>query len=152
MLLTGPMKASLKLRESVADVRRVVVKIGSRVLVQKTGRPEHRRIRSLVAELARLRQNGIDLVVITSGARYSGVPHRVKVRLNTTCSTDTGRQVRAPPGARRRSRQAAQGWVGRQGIGCSFLPSSQGGGMHLGHVLSCGQHESPWHRRGVRSR
>jgi len=67
------MNASLKLRESVADVRRVVVKIGSRVLVQKTGRPEHRRIRSLVAELARLRQNGIELVVITSGAIGAGM-------------------------------------------------------------------------------
>lgn len=73
MLLTASMKASLKLREGVADVRRVVVKIGSRVLVQKTGRPEHRRIRSLVAELARLRQNGIELVVVTSGAIGAGM-------------------------------------------------------------------------------
>lgn len=67
------MNASRKFRESIADVRRVVVKIGSRVLVQKTGRPEHRRIRALVAELARLRQSGIELVVITSGAIGAGM-------------------------------------------------------------------------------
>ncbi len=67
------MNASLKLRESIADARRVVVKIGTRVLVQKTGRPEHRRIRQLVAELARLRQAGLDVVLITSGAIGAGM-------------------------------------------------------------------------------
>ncbi len=51
----------------------MVVKIGSRVLIQKTGRPEHRRIRSLVRDLARLRQDGIELVVITSGAIGAGM-------------------------------------------------------------------------------
>jgi glutamate 5-kinase len=66
------MNASLKLRQSIADVRRVVVKIGTRVLVQKTGRPEHRRIRALVAELAKIRQEGVELVVITSGAVGAG--------------------------------------------------------------------------------
>ncbi len=67
------MNASLKLRESIADARRVVVKVGTRVLVQKTGRPEHRRIRQLVKELARLRQEGIEVVLITSGAIGAGM-------------------------------------------------------------------------------
>jgi len=52
------MKKSLKYREMIADVRRVVVKIGSRVLIQKTGRPDVRRIRELVADLARIRRSG----------------------------------------------------------------------------------------------
>jgi glutamate 5-kinase len=69
----GEMNASLKLRQGIGDARRVVVKIGSRVLVQKTGRPEHRRIRALVRDLARLRQDGIELVVITSGAIGAGM-------------------------------------------------------------------------------
>ena len=34
------MKKSLKYREVICDARRVVVKIGSRVLVQRTGRPD----------------------------------------------------------------------------------------------------------------
>ena len=66
------MKAALKLRQGIADARRVVVKIGSRVLVQKTGRPEHRRIKALVAEMAKLQQNGIEIVLVTSGAIGAG--------------------------------------------------------------------------------
>ena len=42
------MKKSLKYREALTDVRRVVVKIGSRVLVQKSGRPDMRRMRALI--------------------------------------------------------------------------------------------------------
>ncbi|MFC1451768.1 glutamate 5-kinase [Verrucomicrobiota bacterium] len=67
------MKASLKYREGIADVRRLVVKIGSRVLVQKTGRPDTRRMRSLVAEIARLRRAGIEVAVVTSGAIGAGM-------------------------------------------------------------------------------
>jgi len=67
------MNASLKLRQGLPDARRVVVKIGSRVLVQKTGRPEHRRIRALVQEMAALRQRGVDVVLVTSGAIGAGM-------------------------------------------------------------------------------
>lgn len=67
------MNASIKLRSSLADVRRVVVKVGSRVLVQKTGRPELRRIRNLVNELADLREQGIEVVLVTSGAIGAGM-------------------------------------------------------------------------------
>ncbi len=67
------MNESLKLRQSITDVRRVVVKIGSRVLVQKTGRPEHRRIRGLVAEMAKLRQAGVEVLLVTSGAIGAGM-------------------------------------------------------------------------------
>jgi glutamate 5-kinase len=67
------MKRSLKYREIVADVRRVVVKIGTRVLVQKTGRPDRRQMRNLVAELARIQKSGRELVVVTSGAIGAGM-------------------------------------------------------------------------------
>lgn len=67
------MNESLKLRQGIADVRRVVIKVGSRVLVQKTGRPEHRRIRALVKEMARLRHDGIEVVLVTSGAIGAGM-------------------------------------------------------------------------------
>lgn len=67
------MNASLKLREGLRDVRRVVIKIGSRALVQKTGRPEHRRIRALVREMAKLRTEGIEVVLVTSGAIGAGM-------------------------------------------------------------------------------
>lgn len=67
------MNEALKFRQSIADARRVVVKIGSRVLVQKTGRPEHRRIKAIVAELARLQQSGLEVVLVTSGAIGAGM-------------------------------------------------------------------------------
>ena len=67
------MNASLKLRQGISDVRRVVVKVGSRVLVQKTGRPEHRRIRALVKELAQLRNDGVEVLLVTSGAIGAGM-------------------------------------------------------------------------------
>ncbi|MBN2301818.1 MAG: glutamate 5-kinase [Lentisphaerae bacterium] len=63
----------MKYREIIADVRRVVVKIGSRVLVQKTGRPDKRRIRSLTNELASIQKNGHEVVIVTSGAVGAGM-------------------------------------------------------------------------------
>lgn len=66
------MKKSLKYRQGIADARRIVVKIGSRVLVQKTGRPDVRRMRRLVAQLAALQRRGYEVVVVTSGAVGTG--------------------------------------------------------------------------------
>lgn len=67
------MNRSLKYRQSILEARRVVVKIGSRVLVQKTGRPEMRRITSLVRDIAAMRHRGIEVVVVTSGAVGTGM-------------------------------------------------------------------------------
>ena len=67
------MQTSLRYREAIADVRRVVVKIGSRVLVQKTGRPDMRRIRALTGDLARMQKAGREVVVVTSGAVAAGM-------------------------------------------------------------------------------
>lgn len=60
-------------RQELAQARRIVVKIGSRILVQRSGRPEMRRIRSLVRELAKLRQSGHEVVFVTSGAIGAGM-------------------------------------------------------------------------------
>lgn len=67
------MKKSLKYRGIIADVRRVVIKIGSRVIVQKTGRLDARRMRSLIRDLARIQHNGCELVMVTSGAIAAGM-------------------------------------------------------------------------------
>ena len=67
------MKKSLKYREALTDVRRVVVKIGSRVLIQKTGRPDMRRMRILIKQLSALHKAGKEVVVVTSGAVGAGV-------------------------------------------------------------------------------
>lgn len=67
------MKRSLKYREMTHDVRRVVVKIGSRVLVQKTGRPDLRGLRSLATQIAHLQRAGREVAVVSSGAIGAGM-------------------------------------------------------------------------------
>jgi len=64
---------SLKYREIIADARRIVVKVGSRVLVQKNGRPDARCMRVLARQIADLHRSGRDVVVITSGAIGAGM-------------------------------------------------------------------------------
>jgi glutamate 5-kinase len=67
------MKKSLKYREVVGDARRVVVKIGSRVLVQKNGRPDVRRMRSLTSQVVKLHKAGYEVVIVSSGAIGAGM-------------------------------------------------------------------------------
>lgn len=61
------------IRGCLLGARRVIVKIGSRVLVQKTGRPDRRRMRELVRQVAALHQAGREVVVVSSGAIGSGL-------------------------------------------------------------------------------
>ncbi len=63
----------LTARKKLAASRRVVVKIGSRVLVQRNGRPDVRRMAALVAGLAALRREGREVIVVSSGAIASGL-------------------------------------------------------------------------------
>ncbi len=60
-------------RAAVAGARRIVVKIGSRVLVQKTGGPNARRIRSIVKDISLLARGGREIVFVTSGAIGAGM-------------------------------------------------------------------------------
>ncbi len=66
-------QSSLKFRSVIPEARRVVIKIGSRVLVQKTGRPDRRRMSSLIADIAAIRKAGHEVAVITSGAVATGM-------------------------------------------------------------------------------
>jgi glutamate 5-kinase len=60
-------------RAALQAARRIVVKIGSRILVQQTGRPELERIQSLTRDLAALKHGGREIVVVTSGAIGTGM-------------------------------------------------------------------------------
>jgi len=60
-------------RQLLAQARRIVVKVGSRVLVQSTGKPDIRTMRNLVKDLARLSKEGREIVVVSSGAIGSGM-------------------------------------------------------------------------------
>lgn len=67
------MQKSIRYRSVVPDARRLVVKIGSRVLVQKTGRPDARRMRELVQQLAKIHRGGREVVIVSSGAIGTGM-------------------------------------------------------------------------------
>lgn len=67
------MKASNQNREQLGQARRIVVKVGSRVLVQRNGRPDARRMAALVQELAELHHGGKEVVLVTSGAVGAGI-------------------------------------------------------------------------------
>ena len=49
------------------------MKIGTRVLAQKTGRPDVRRMRRLVRDLAWMQRGGYEVAVVTSGAIGAGM-------------------------------------------------------------------------------
>ncbi len=67
------METPNKFRQCLPESRRVVVKIGSRVIVQSSGRPDTRRMRSLVADIAAVRRAGYEIVVVSSGAIAAGM-------------------------------------------------------------------------------
>ena len=62
-----------KFRQTLPESRRIVVKIGSKVLVGAGGRPDRRRIAALVRQVAALRRAGHELVLVSSGAIASGM-------------------------------------------------------------------------------
>ena len=55
-----------------ASSKRVVVKIGSNVLTQENGLPNSKRIAHLVKQLAELKAQGREVILISSGAVASG--------------------------------------------------------------------------------
>ena len=60
-------------QELMRDARRVVVKVGSQLLTNIPGTTKQERIRLLVAELALLREAGIEVILVTSGAIGAGM-------------------------------------------------------------------------------
>ena len=62
------MKKDHQHREILCNAKRVVVKAGSKVLVQRSGRPDRARMKKLVAELTHLQKKGVDTALVSSGA------------------------------------------------------------------------------------
>lgn len=60
-------------RALLPGAKRVVVKLGTRLLATETGRPEYRRINSLVRDIAALSHAGKEVVLVTSGAVGMGL-------------------------------------------------------------------------------
>lgn len=60
-------------RSRVARARRLVVKVGTRVLVDGRGRPRPERIQAIVDQIARLRADAREVVLVSSGAVGAGL-------------------------------------------------------------------------------
>lgn len=63
----------LAAREDFQNCKRVVVKVGTRVLVRKDGRPDMQRLERLVAGISWLREQGVEVILVSSGAVGAGV-------------------------------------------------------------------------------
>lgn len=60
-------------RELLANAKRIVVKVGTSTLTYDTGRPNLRRIESLVKQLADLANQGKEVILVSSGAVGAGL-------------------------------------------------------------------------------
>ena len=60
-------------RRLLGSIRRVVVKIGTRLLMDMQGQEPSQRIGQLIDQVARLRARGIEVVIVTSGAIGAGM-------------------------------------------------------------------------------
>ncbi len=60
-------------RAALRAARRIVIKLGSRILVPQSGRPETQRVQSLVRAIAALKHGGREIVLVTSGAIGTGM-------------------------------------------------------------------------------
>jgi glutamate 5-kinase len=64
---------NLSQRQALTLANRIVIKIGSRILVERTGKPDIPRIRAIVKEIARLHHTKKEIVLVSSGAIAAGI-------------------------------------------------------------------------------
>jgi glutamate 5-kinase len=60
-------------RQRISNARRIVVKVGSRVLVDSAGKPDHDRIYSLVSGMVAAHEAGREMILVSSGAIAAGM-------------------------------------------------------------------------------
>ena len=68
------MKFDSKYRQFLPEARRIVVKVGTRVLADKAGRPMRSRIEGIVSQIASLRRAGYEVASLGIAKRPEGVP------------------------------------------------------------------------------
>ncbi|MDX9868636.1 MAG: glutamate 5-kinase [Kiritimatiellia bacterium] len=67
------MNVEHRYREFLPEARRVVVKIGTRVIAHPSGRPDMRPLKRLVRQIAGLHRKGYEVLVVSSGAVGAGM-------------------------------------------------------------------------------
>ena len=87
-------------RNSLRLARRIVIKVGTPAITHCDGNLALARIGSLVEQIARLRQEGRDVMIVTSGA-ISGVTFELrmtKLRMTSSWSAETSVASSQPSG------------------------------------------------------
>jgi len=62
-----------EVRKRLRDAKRVIIKIGTRVLTDEKGRPEELRIKHLVSQIASLHNSGMEVLLVSSGSIGRGL-------------------------------------------------------------------------------
>ena len=106
------MKIEDRYREFLPEARRVVVKVGSRVIEQKTGKPDAASLRRLVSQISKLHHQGYEIILVSSGAVGAGMD---ALGLKTRPALVTDQQMCAAVGQARLMAQY-QGLFGKEGI------------------------------------
>ena len=57
----------------LANARRIVVKVGTNSICQSTGRPDRRAIAALAKQIARVKESGVTVTMVASGAIGAGI-------------------------------------------------------------------------------
>lgn len=77
----------MNLRKDLNGVKRIVVKVGSNVITQPDGKCDLRRLRIIVEDICELLENGIEVVLVSSGAINVGkafldkyLPNRIELQ------------------------------------------------------------------------
>ena len=60
-------------RQNLTKAKRIVVKVGSRLLVNANGHPNHKRLQNLALQLATLHKAGHEVILVSSGAVAAGL-------------------------------------------------------------------------------
>lgn len=81
------MNENLKYRESLRYAKRVVVKVGSRVLVQNSGKPNHASMKKVVGELVDFQKKNYEMSLVSSGAIGAGLD-ALKIKQRPSDITD----------------------------------------------------------------
>ncbi len=140
------MKAvSLKYRAGIPAARRVVIKLGSRVLVQRTGRPDKRRMMALSNEVAALHKRGHEVAVVTSGAVGAGME---ALRMRTRPTSLPEIQMAAAVGQARLMTRYAE-YLGRKGLVVGQVLLTHGNFTHKVQQMNARHTVELLLRRGV---
>ncbi|QEC53391.1 glutamate 5-kinase [Anseongella ginsenosidimutans] len=75
--------------------KRIIVKVGSNVLTRKDGLPDQERMEQLVSQVARLREAGLEVILVSSGAVAFG---RSLISVSKKYDTVAARQLLASTG------------------------------------------------------